>query len=223
MRHRTRTRQPLATALLLWLLALAIGAVSPAWAADDDAEYDRSGIYLGGMAVYAIPTEKGDLEDEFNEDLGPGSSSDVDNSWGASGRLGYRLHPRFAIEAQFEFLSNIEVDGKDMDGGDEHKNEINLFALTGNAKAFLLTGRFQPYLIAGAGWSRARFDPPGSGPKSRHNGFATRIGAGFDLYASEDVALSTEVGYVLHTGKLEDLDYLSIGLGLTLRFYGLDN
>ena len=226
MRHRTGTRQPLAAAVPRRLFALAlvvaIGAVSPAWAADDGDQYDKTGVYLTAMGLYAIPLEKGDLEDSANRALGAGSRSNIDNSLGASGRLGYRLHPRFAIETQFEFLSSIEVDAEDVDGN-EKKSEINFFALTGNAKAFLLTGRFQPYLAAGAGWSRARFDPPGSGAKSRHDGFATRLGAGFDLYGSEDIALSTEVAYVLNTGKLEDLDYLSIGVGLTLRFFGVQN
>ena len=86
MRHQTGTRQPLASVELRRLFALAItvaiGAVSPAWAEDEVGEYERTGLYLSGMGLYAIPMEKGDLEDAANAALGPGSRSNVDDSFG---------------------------------------------------------------------------------------------------------------------------------------------
>jgi hypothetical protein len=45
-----------------------------------------------------------------------------------------------------------------------------------------------------------------------------RFGGGIDLYATKHVVVSAEVDYVLPFGDLENLDYLSFGLGLQYRF-----
>lgn len=219
MRQRTRTRRcrPLA-------LAAALVLAAPAWGQDafTPEDFQRTGLYLSGFASFAIPMEKRDLERDtnalFDATFGPGTRTEVDESWGVSAHVGYRLHERFAVETQFEWLSSIELDSE-LGGGGSADSEISLYALTGNLKAFLLTGRIQPYVLAGAGWGQSRFDPAGSGANERDDGFVTRLGAGIDLYGSPDVAFSVETSYVLATGALENLDYVSIGAGLMLRFY----
>ena len=66
-------------------------------------------------------------------------------------------------------------------------------------------------------------DPDGPGTKDRDDGFLVRFGVGADLYANADVALTLEASYVLPPGgNIDDMNYVSIGAGLTLRFYGLD-
>jgi opacity protein-like surface antigen len=211
-----------------WPLAFAAALVlaAPAWGQDayTAEDFQKTGVYLSGLALYAFPMEKGDLEDDANtlfdnSGFGPGTSSDVDDSMGLSAHAGYRLHPRFALEAQFDWLSNIEVDS-DLGTGGDANTDISVYSLTGNAKAFLLTGRFQPWIDAGAGWGQSRVDPSGAGTNDRDDSFVMRIGGGVDLYGSPDVALTIETSYVLGTGGLEDLDYLSVGAGLMLRFYG---
>lgn len=219
-----------------WALAILVAGVlmaAPAWAQEDsDGDgvpdwkedlYKGTGLYLTAMANYAIPLSKSDLEDDAVRRLdnlyGPPSSADVDNAWGMNGRLGWRFHERVAVETQFDWLSTIEIDGQRASGVEE-KTEIGLITLTGNAKGYLLTGRFQPYVVAGAGWSRARIDPEG-GSKQRDDGFAWRAGAGFDLYfGSRDIAFTVESSYVGPTGDVEDLDYVAVSAGLMLRFYG---
>ena len=45
------------------------------------------------------------------------------------------------------------------------------------------------------------------------------MGIGTDLYANQDVALSLEAAYVI--GEESQLNYVSVGAGLTLRFYAI--
>ena len=70
-------KRSLATSIGLMAMALA----APAAAQDADYEenlYEQTGLYLTGMATYAIPAEKGDLEGETNRRLngifGPGTN-----------------------------------------------------------------------------------------------------------------------------------------------------
>jgi opacity protein-like surface antigen len=224
MRQRTRTPR----CRLLALAAALVLAAPAAWAQDayTDEDFQKPGLYLSGLAAYAFPMEKGDLEDEANalydlSGFGPGTRTDVDDSLGLSAHAGYRLHPRFAVEAQFDWLSNIQLDS-DLGTGGRAKSDITLYSLTANAKTYLLTGRFQPWLAAGAGWGQSRLDPTGAATNERDDGFVMRMGGGIDVYGNPDVALTIDTHYVLATGGMEDLDYVSIGAGLMLRFYGGD-
>jgi opacity protein-like surface antigen len=178
-------------------------------------DYEATGLYLVANALYAIPLEKGDLEDKNNANL-MATSTNVDDSFGYGARLGYRAHKHFAIEAEFDRIVEIELDTQTL--GVESKTEVSLYNLTGNAKIYPLTGRFQPFVMGGAGWGRSKSDPDAANAK-RDDGFVARVGGGIDIYGSRDVALTTEVSYVMTPG-LEDLDHLSIKAGLVLRFYG---
>lgn len=220
----------------IWMRRIAgIGAialaclVTPAAAEEGEAVeknlYAERGVYLSLGARYQLALEKGRLGDDVEKRLGlaGASSSDVDDSIGFDGRLGYRLHPRLAIEGQFEWVNNFEIDTQSAFG--KSTSEQRLFALTGNVKYFLLKGRIQPFLTAGAGWGRSTLELAGNGPNGRlrdvrEDGLVTRWGAGVDLYGSRDVALSIDATYVLPTGPLEEMDYLSIGASLVLLFHG---
>lgn len=50
------------------------------------------------------------------------------------------------------------------------------------------------------------------------SGFIARFGGGFDVYITRSVVASAGVDYVLPTGDVEDLDYLSFGGGIQYRF-----
>lgn len=207
-------------AAIAWLACLPAG---PAHAADDELPYAQRGLYLSAAANYMVPTKSSDIRDDVERRfvLGVGDviSSDVDNAWGMNGRLGYRLNPRIAVETQVEFVSSIEVDVQ-LNGG-QSKEEIGFLAWTANGKYFLLTGRVQPYVVAGAGWGRARVKPATGGSTERASGWVARGGAGVNLYGSRDVALTLEASYVHPaSGAIEDRDYVSLNAGLMLLFYG---
>jgi opacity protein-like surface antigen len=205
---------------LAGLVAIALLLAAPAQAADDDLLYAQRGLYLGAGANFQVPTRTGDIENEVIRSLGgtPNVSANVDDSWGMNARLGYRLNPRLALEGQFEWVANFEVDAQV--SGVERKQEIALMVLTANGKYFLMTGRVQPYLVAGAGWGRSRVKPAIGGSAERNDGWVARGGVGVSLYGSRDVALTIETSYVHPaSGRIEDLDHFSFTAGLTLFFY----
>lgn len=186
----------------------------------DELLYAESSPYLIGTGNFMVMTQKNEIERSAERRFsGMDASADADDSWGGSGRIGYRILPRLAAEAQIEFVRNVDV--RVTTDSESEREQIELMTLTGNAKMFLLTGRIQPYAIAGLGWGRSRTDPAGGGSDERDDGFVARFGAGVDLYGNRNVALCLEATYVYPaTGGIKDLDQVSLGAGLMLRFHG---
>jgi opacity protein-like surface antigen len=164
-----------------------------------------------------------------------GIDSDV---FGVTGRGGYRCHPYVSAELQFERLSNFDggitettVNTWPSAADDVPRNfdfELESLVFTTNAKAYLLTGRYQPFLLAGVGFMRVeaktqdktggtipKFAPHGRTLKTN---LAFRLGGGVDFYLSEHVVASAEASYLMPTSALDGLDYYSIGVGLQYRF-----
>jgi hypothetical protein len=48
--------------------------------------------------------------------------------------------------------------------------------------------------------------------------FAGRVGGGLDFYLTRNIALSGEIAYVMPTGALGDLRYVSFGGQVLVRF-----
>ena len=95
--------------------------------------------------------------------------------------------------------------------------------ITGNVKGHLLTGRWQPFLLAGVGLMTSGVelrDPMGFGYRQSDwdNAFVARFGGGIDLYTNENIVLTVGADYVLPTGDLKDFDFISIGWGIQYRF-----
>jgi opacity protein-like surface antigen len=123
---------------------------------------------------------------------------------------------------------------------------LETLVFTANMKGHLLTGRFQPFVLGGFGFMRmetksqditpnatARTDvcpadsgvPPDPNPpcwaaqeSERQVNVALRIGGGIDFYLTESIVMSAEASYLMPTGKLDNMDFYSIGLGLQYRF-----
>jgi opacity protein-like surface antigen len=215
---------------------LGVLLVSSGAMAEDD--YGRNGLYLGIDLTVGTPFsfhEKYDTTMALVWQRPPGFS---DSSVGAGARLGYRFLTRFAVEAQFEWLSgfNYKIDNN------QKLVTGNTYVLTGNAKGYLLDeGRLQPYLLVGAGYMRAKNSfklgnlnkgsvvsgepqPPDfvamgiPGSSETAGGFAARFGAGFEAYATSWLGFNCSVSYVLPTADVRDLDYLSVDIGAIFRF-----
>ena len=190
--------------------------------AEDAAAWEQSwrGLYVQGGGDYALLTTRNDAEEEVEDAggfVGPVATT-TDGSWGAGGRLGWRLMKHFAIEGQVEIQGNFEFD-HDTEAAGEEQSDLRFLTGTLNAKGYLPMGRFQPYALIGGGYANAKINPPNSNSEHRHGG-AARFGAGVDLYGNEHVAVYSEAAYVLPFGDLEDFDNVSLGFGLILRFYG---
>jgi opacity protein-like surface antigen len=162
-------------------------------------DYARTGPYLGAGGLYAI---------ELFDDNSVGGAR-TDNSGGFEVHGGYRFHPNFAGEVRYEWFNEFDLDPGHIDG----------WAISANAKGYLLTGRVQPYGLVGLGLmhgdgSAGNF----AGAAHPSNGFMMRFGGGLDVYITEHLAIGPEFAYLLPTGSANDLDLFTIALGHTFRF-----
>ena len=213
--RRSTARVRFAPIVALTVIAL-LGGASAAQANSrfdrlmaENGDYARSGLYVGGGLVGGFTTR---LEGQLTEIPGV-NNVEVDPSFGLAGRLGARITPHLALEAHYEWMEDFEtsVDGTEI-------SETRTQALTGDVKGYLATGRVQPYLSAGLGFLSARSDDPVSTFQKTDTDFAARFGGGVEFYVTENIGLSVDTGYVLPTGDVEDLDYVSVGAGVFFRF-----
>lgn len=181
---------------------------------------------------------------------------DDDDAFGFTGRGGYRCHSRVSVELQAEHFDDfgsgsivetgvapltVETDdGPLVDTLRNFEFDLESLVMTTNVKGHLMTGRYQPFVLAGLGFMRmetkgrdvtpnadatteicqpALTDPCHAGHMSdRRVEIAMRFGGGLDFYLTENVVISAEGSYLMPTGKLDGLDYYSFGVGLQYRF-----
>jgi opacity protein-like surface antigen len=165
--------------------------------------YAREGLYVGAAGNLGIYRE---LEDDLPDD------SDVDEPFGVTGHVGYRLHPFFALEAAAQWLPESDIDVP----GESDSGSIESWTTTLNAKGYPLTGRVQPFGLVGLGVMLA--DASGAGLDDTSYDFAARFGGGVDLFVNANLVLFVDASYVLPTGDLDQLDFVSIGAGLGWHF-----
>lgn len=198
---------------LLLAFVLCAGLV-PATASADD--FDRFGPYLGLNAAWGYP-----LFEDQAQDVIPGAT--LDPSWGLNTRAGIRLLSFLALEAQYEWMNDFKVDSPS-----PFPPDVNIMGhtLTGNVKFYIPVWRIQPYLLAGFGFTRYKFEATGFSTVT-DNFFAGRVGGGADIYLTKSWALNAEVSALLtasdvstslSSDDLQSLHYLSASLGLMYRF-----
>jgi len=195
--------------------------------ADDEVDKDdfaRRGWLVGLGGNYAVETFRDDAEADFRKELGFPVSLSADNSLGVNGRVGYRCHRYFSAEVEVEWNHFDSVLTEP--GYHPTDNGFEPVVVTANAKGYFLTGRYQPFLLLGAGvmsdrrWGNFREDAPlefDLKNKMQHE-FAFRFGGGIDLYATKHVVVSLEADYVLPFGDLKTRDYISVSWGFQYRF-----
>ena len=138
----------------------------------------------------------------------------VDESYGFGARIGYRFHPHIAAELHSEW-----IEGFDLQQFPGDHSEIRTWTNTVNGKFFIGHGRLQPYALAGFGLQRAWVrNPTPGGVNFDDVAFVGRVGGGIDFQLDSHVGLNLESSYLAPTGDLDDLDTVSISLGLTYRF-----
>jgi opacity protein-like surface antigen len=190
----------------------------------DPEDFARRGWMLGVAGSYAIETFQDDAESNLERVLGVPTKLSVDNSFGFRGLGGYRCHRRFSAEFEIEWLDGFESDFSSVGFGEVGEYKFETIVYTTNVKGYLLTGRFQPFLLVGAGLTtldaRLTKDNVGLGlsRSQNENSFTMRFGGGIDLYATKNVVVSLQADYVRPFGNLDDLDFVSIGWGVQYRF-----
>lgn len=164
-------------------------------------EYSKAGPYLGLGAAFGF--DDFDLSDYF----------DIDPAYGLDVWAGYRFHPHVAAETQIEYLNGFKTE---LHGFELSKNQTVTW--TTNLKAFLLTGRFQPFAYVGIGLGWQQIELSIVDRSADFLGFAARFGGGVDFYITEHLALQANASYVLPTGELDGFGYTSMVVGAQFRF-----
>jgi opacity protein-like surface antigen len=191
--------------------------------------FERNLILAGALALGLVLAGSSHAEDEFNR---PGPYAGVGGSYMVSGfqdgataadfgdtlgfnvRGGYRLNDFWAFEGIYEY-------GDDFGARQVYPGErIRTNAFTGNVKLLVPLGRFQPYLMGGAGFINANADDGlrRSGWDVDGTNFAGRFGGGVDLYATENVAIFLDTAYTMPINEVSDLNHFSFGWGAKYVF-----
>jgi opacity protein-like surface antigen len=221
-------------------LAVALAGRGAAWAQN----YDRQGAYIGvgfsyGLQSFGLGKEEQAASSTTSAVLDENVSVKLqgDDSPGVDIRGGYRFHPNFAIEGDLQYFTGFDLNIKKIalngqnipipSSIDTKVGSIDTLAMTFNGKAYLLTGRIQPYGLLGLGFTRASFDPNAKGVHSEDDFvFALRFGAGVDCYTTENIVVYLEASYLSpHSdykfGKGDPgigADINSLTLGVQYRF-----
>ena len=216
---------------------MGIVCTSVALTAEDEVDEDdfaRRGWMVGVAGSSAIELFEDELQEDFRRQLDPigggfsapsVASLPVDNSFGFNGRVGYRCHPRFSAEVEVEWLHGFDADLEQPGVAQLARVEVDPLVVTANAKGYLLTGRYQPFLLLGLGAMSGDIkvkDPVGLSftkiDSESENVFAMRFGGGIDLYATKNIVVSLEADYVMPFGNLDDLNYVTFSWGFQYRF-----
>lgn len=181
-------------------IAILMASATASLAEDD--EYARSGAYIGVAGSAAIYTDFG-------------GSVNTDDPFGVNVRAGYRINPNIAAEVQYEWLSQADID---VSGTTFAK--IDTWALTVNGKGYILTGRYQPFVVVGLGVMKVELEDTLGfiGSEGTFEDFVARMGGGIEVYITPNVVGNFDITYMLPASDVKDVDYVSFGLGLQYRF-----
>jgi opacity protein-like surface antigen len=169
-----------------------------------EARYSRNGLYLSGGVFYAP-----ELFD---------TSLSVLDSRGLYGALGYHFGERVEVEARFEAIDDFLL------GSAPLLYYGTFYGWTGtlNARVFLLTKSFQPYIGMGIGVidAKTRLTDGLTGVTYRYDDTEAlfRVSGGFDFYVSETLALTADAAINMPGGELSGANYATLGGGIKLRF-----
>jgi hypothetical protein len=188
---------------LLAAAPLLLAAATFAGCAVGSTEFSRPGAYVGLYGLHAY-------EDFEVSATASGTEADVgDSDLGAGARVGVRFLDHFAVEVFAESVDGFEVEQGSVEA------DLDLAQVGLAAKLYPLTGRFQPYLLAGGGAASAEVD---RNFDADEDGGFLRAGLGIDLYVTENFAVFAEANMNRMTGGTEDLDHFDAMIGLLFRF-----
>ena len=164
-----------------------------------EVDYNRHGFYLGvGPSFFA---------ENFEGDIG---RLGADNTWGFHVRAGYRFLDFLAVEGLYEYANDF---GVEIDQDNRYDLETNVF--TTNLKAIAPLGRVQPFLGGGVGFMRPEQSRVGVFQNFDWDefAFAGRVNGGLDFYLTPQISIGADANWVIPTGDLEDLEYISVNFG----------
>jgi len=203
---------------------LAVCTALPASAGD----FSRAGFYLGVGGSYTTDLYENEIEDAIAV---PGVSVDVESTPGVNARAGLRFLKFLAVELQYEWLDEYDIDVSFAGLGGTL--EVKQQTLTANLKIYPIPAwRLQPYILAGVGFQRFELDGSVAGglfiASEDDTALAGRAGAGLDIYLTEHIVIFGEASVVftdLEIGlpaaigsNVDNIFYVGGQAGLMWRF-----
>jgi opacity protein-like surface antigen len=186
----------------------------------------RRGPLLGMSLAYAAEAFESDVQSSFRSSAGgePLNLS-LKDSFGLKSRAGYRCNRWVSTEVQVEWLDGFDGTVFQDGAGNVASANFEPIAITTNVRGYypIGDGRFQPFALFGGGVLTMKTKlrdrtGTGQGSSDRDTEFAIRAGGGLDFYATPNVVVTFESDYLKGFNKLNDIDYVTVGLGVQYRF-----
>lgn len=156
----------------------------------------RAGPMLGLGAGFAL---------QNFSNIGAG---DIENSGAYNATVGYRFNARFATDLYIERYQ--EFDFRDGD--------VNGWAVGMNGRGYLMTGRYQPFLLMGINFlDMETTNSSAVNTRKTDDGPAMRFGGGLDVFATDKMVVTSSISYMLGLGEVEDYDIVMFSLGFLFR------
>ena len=215
------------TGFVCWTIELAEGeSYDDEGFEEVDDDFDRAGWFVGLQGVYAHENiDESKEQDNVNESNLPFlvdfqmSTSEVG---GVRGKIGRRCNSRLSVELQLEWLDSFKASVDEAETG--RTNDITFDSMVGSidVKGYLLTGRLQPFVMVGVGTmgvdTTSTNASDGSALAQDTGLLVGRFGGGVDYYLTRQWVISVEADYVYAATNIQNLDYFSLGAGVTYRF-----
>jgi len=155
----------------------------------------RSGPILGLGGIFAL--------ENFS-----GIGESTDNSGGFNAHIGYRFNPRVSTDLHIERYQ--EFDAK--------HGEVNGWAVGINGRGYLLTGKFQPFLLGGLNYLDMETSiSDAANPNKTDDGPALRFGGGLDWYVTNKIVMTGDISYMLGLSQVNGYDIVVFSLGFFYR------
>jgi len=189
-------------------------------------DYDRYGWYIGVAGVDAVEfIDESKEEERLSEAFAPfpvDFDMDGRHTGGIRFQAGRRCHPRFSVEVDVQWLDDFDAKLTSESQGTLQKISIAPIVGDINVKGYLLTGRIQPYLLAGVGTMSLRTESKNTNDdlsSTKETGvLIVRGGGGVDFYVDRNWVLNLGIDYLYSATNTETVDFLTIGLGVQYRF-----
>jgi len=209
---KSRRRRPACRLIAIaWTICLTLGLGSTT--AHAKGEYARSGIYASFLGVVGIPTWQNQLQSQEAAALPGAIPPELSVSGGLDMRLGYRFHERVSAEMKFDWIAAYGISQAGV-----QTSQASNWSYMVSAKLFLLTDAIQPYALLGMGAYHLDYVLPGTATTIDGTSFSPVFAGGLDYYIDWRWGLSAEVGYVIGTRQLNDLNRVSVSFGAFYRF-----
>ena len=189
---------------------IAVGILIFTFPFEAGAQFKEKGFFGGGGIGYAWENfDDDELEDDIRRAGLTSVRVDSDNAWGLNLFAGYRFMRYLAVEGNFNWYDDFEID-VDADffsipvSGDF---DLEIWTLFIDLKAMypVYNDRLVPYLRVGGGYMDAEID--GNGFDEDEDDFAWNLGGGVDYFLTDQVSLGLDGKYVWGTDDLDEIEY----------------